>query len=400
MQRTSMLQRSGTSSAIVGSSKAVWKLNVQGASGHVASARLPSERARPPAESHCLISSASSQVSAGKAIPAMIVGVFRQVVLADPIAVEDLEDHEIVRMHAGGIAEPERLGRHRLRGDVPPEVDDREAAFPQSARHVRLAEERLALGQQGAIGVVARRRLRQVAQAPRSAGQRVVAVHHVDRRLHLLPAADTAPAPVAGDRADVVIEGRDQSGAGLLPNVGGAVRVVTAHDLIVVEKVDIRTTDGTLDQLEAIGVEREALRPLPAAPVMDRHLPLLQIGAFPGAVIAVAVPAHEHLAVTVERALYRGRQVGERAGTNRVGLCSCRQVHRTMSCGRMGRPIAYTERTVVLPAKRAPLALRSIARRWSRTRPARCNRPPRPGEECRGCGRRRPRCPSTRLSCG
>ena len=65
MQRTSMLQRSGASGAVAGSSKALWKLNVQGASGAMESDFSPFERARPPAESHCLISTASSRVIAG-----------------------------------------------------------------------------------------------------------------------------------------------------------------------------------------------------------------------------------------------------------------------------------------------------------------------------------------------
>ena len=268
----------------------------------------------------------------------MIVGIFREVVLAGPIAVVDLEDHEIVGMHGGGIAEPERFGRHGLRGDVPPEVDDREAAFRQSARHIALVEERLSLGQRRAIGVVAGRRLGQVAQAARPAGQRVVAVHHVDRRLHLLPALDTSPAPIAGDRADIVVEGRDQTGAGLLPDDVGAVRVIAAHDLVVVEEVDRRLLHGALDQLEAVDVERVALCPCQAARVTNRHPPRFEIGAFPGAVIAVAVPPHEHLAVAMERALHRRRQVGELSGSKGVSSCFDSHVHGNTLPGLAGAP--------------------------------------------------------------
>ncbi len=201
----------------------------------------------------------------------------------------------------------------------------------QSPRRVRLVEERLALRQRAAVGVVAGRRLEQVAQAPRSAGQGVVAVHHVDRRLDLLPALDAAPAAVAGDRADVVVEGRDQAGAGLLTDDGGAVGVIATHDPVVVEEVDVRRRDGARDQLEAVGVERVAPCARPAAGVVHGHLPLFQVGAFPGAVVAVAVAAHEHLAVAMERALHRCREVRERPGAHRVGLLSRCQVHGNTS---------------------------------------------------------------------
>ena len=60
-----MLQRSGASGGVKGSSNALWKLNVHGPSGAAASPSAPLDRASGPAESHCLIKSASSRVSAG-----------------------------------------------------------------------------------------------------------------------------------------------------------------------------------------------------------------------------------------------------------------------------------------------------------------------------------------------
>ena len=52
------------SGGVAGSSKALWKLKVQGRSSLTASALAPLEWAISPAESHCLMSNASSQVIA------------------------------------------------------------------------------------------------------------------------------------------------------------------------------------------------------------------------------------------------------------------------------------------------------------------------------------------------
>ena len=169
--------------------------------------------------------------------------------------------------------------------------------------------------------------LRQVAQSLRRAGQRVIAVNHAGRGLHLLPALDPAPAPIAGDRPDVVVEGRDEARARRLPDNVAALRIVGTHDLVVMQKVDIRRRAGLLEQFEATRVERAALRPNQVARVMNRHLPLFHTGAHPGDVVAAAVAAGEHLAVAVERARDRRRQVFEFAGSNRLGSRLSCQIH-------------------------------------------------------------------------
>ena len=254
--------------------------------------------------------------------------------------------------------------------------------------------------------------LRQVAQSLRRAGQRVIAVNHAGRGLHLLPALDTAPAPIAGDRPDVVVEGRDEACARRLPDNVAALRIVGTHDLVVMQKVDIRRRAGLLEQFEATRVERAALRPNQVARVMNRHLPLFHAGAHPGDVVAAAVTAGEHLAVAVERARDRRRQVFEFAGSNRFGQRLCCQVHGiTSQKPHMGHP----EWVVNCPcrsrgsptqqgAPRSPTGAfpprYPVVSPQARPRPARCSLPPRPGEGCRGCGRHRPRCPSTRRFCG
>ena len=265
-----------------------------------------------------MISSASSRVSGRIEVPAMAVGVFGPIVLANPVAVVDLEDREIVRVDAGRVAECERLPRHGLPRNVPPEIDDRKAAFAQSVRHIAPVEKRAALGEGGAIGVVAGRRRREVAQAPWPAVQRVVTMHDVDRLLHLLPSIKAPPAPVARDRTDVVVECPDKAGTGPLANNGSAVRVVAAHDQVVVQPVEIGNLDGTLDQLKAVGIERVGMD----TGVVDRHQPLVQLDTFPRAVIAVIVPAQEQPAIAVERAFDRFRKIGELSGMHRVGLFS------------------------------------------------------------------------------
>ena len=196
---------------------------------------------------------------------------FRIVVLADPVGIVDLEDHEIVRVQAGRVAERKRMGGDRLVGDVAPEIDDGEPARGESTLHLRRVEQRFAVGKQGAVGVVAGRRPGQIAQPLRRAGQGVVTMHHVQRRLDLLPAFDMAPAPVAGDRADVVVEGRDEARAACLRNDLLAVRVVAAHDLVVVEKVDVGTGHQAVEPFEAVGPERQALGRRQTARVVNRH---------------------------------------------------------------------------------------------------------------------------------
>ena len=230
-------------------------------------------------------------------------------------------------MHAGRVAERKRMGGHRLPGDVAPEIDDREAARGEHALHLCLVEEGVAIRQRGAISVVDGRRLRQVAQPLRRTGQRVVAVHDVRGSLHLLPALDAAPAATARRRADVVVEGGDMARAARLPDDVDAVRVVAAHDLVVVEKVDVGSRQGAFEQLEAVGGQRPVLRFCQAARVMHRHLAIFRIGAVPAGVIAIAVPAREHLAVAIERALDGRRQVAERADPSRTRRLSPFRAH-------------------------------------------------------------------------
>src|SRR5215469_2242591 len=63
----SMLCLSGASVGVLGSLNAVWKLSVEGASPlfPLESTCTPPDRARPPAESHCLINTTSSRVIKG-----------------------------------------------------------------------------------------------------------------------------------------------------------------------------------------------------------------------------------------------------------------------------------------------------------------------------------------------
>ena len=126
-------------------------------------------------------------------------------------------------------------------------------------------------------------------------------MHHVQRRLDLLPALDMALAPIAGDRADVVVEGRDEARAARLRDDLLAVRVVAAHDLVVVEKVDAGAGHRAVEPFEAVGPERQALGRRQAARVANRHPAPFHDGALPGAVIAAAVAPGEHLAVAVKR---------------------------------------------------------------------------------------------------
>ena len=104
-----------------------------------------------------------------------------------------------------------------------------------------------------------------------------------------------------------MVERRDVAGACRLPDDVRALRVIGAHNLIVMQKVDVRRRAGSLEQFEAVGFERAPLRAFQAARVMNRHLPRFHIDADPGDVIAADVAAGEHLAVAIERALDRRR---------------------------------------------------------------------------------------------
>ena len=144
----------------------------------------------------------------------------------------------------------------------------------------------------------------------------------------MLPALDPAPAPIARRRPHVVVEGGDVARTARRADDVRAVRVVGTHDPVVVEKIDVGRRHRAFEHLEAIGAQRAPLRARQAPRVVNRHLPVLKIETRPVAVVALTVPAREHLAIAIERVLDRRRQIPEFAGANRLGLYVCSQIHR------------------------------------------------------------------------
>ena len=52
---------------------------------------------------------------------------FREIILADPILVVDLEYHQVVRIHALAVAKGKRMRGNWFFANIPPDVEDRES---------------------------------------------------------------------------------------------------------------------------------------------------------------------------------------------------------------------------------------------------------------------------------
>ena len=236
-----------------------------------------------------------------------------EIVLADPVGVVDLEDDQLVRLHGLGVAQRKRPGRHRLRRDVAPEIDEGEAPVFDGAFDRAGIEQRLALGQRRAVGVVQGRRAGQVAHPLGRAGQRVVTVDDMGRPLDLLAAGDALLVGLAGGRADIVVERHDGRRAGRRLHDRHAFRIIGPHHRLVIEEIETGMGRRPVEQLEAVGGQGRLLFRRQGARIDDRHLAAFQVDAFEAAVAAVAVAPGQHLAVAVERGFRRRRHVAEGA---------------------------------------------------------------------------------------
>ena len=66
-----------------------------------------------------------------------------------------------------------------------------------------------------------------------------------------------------------MVEGLDDARASVRPDDIGTVRVVAAHHLLVIEKVEGGRRQRTFEHFEAIGLERAALGPRETARVVN-----------------------------------------------------------------------------------------------------------------------------------
>ncbi len=211
------------------------------------------------------------------------------------------------------------MGRYRVASDVSPYIDDGEAAvIGQSAFHHRFGDKGLPLAHNRAQGVVGPRRLAQVSQSLRRAGEGIVGVHEVGWALDLLPAGDSPLALFARRRPHVVVEGRDLRGTGGLLHQIGAFGVIALDNLFVVEKIEVGIAEGPGDQLETVAGDGWALGSGEDSSVVDGHFALVQDHALGAGVAAISVAPGEHVAIPVQRMLYGLIEIVERAESARV----------------------------------------------------------------------------------
>src|SRR5262245_36528965 len=135
--------------------------------------------------------------------------------------------------------------------------------------------------------------------------------------LHLLPADDALAALLAARRAHVVIEGED-----LRPNrcgdERGTMRVVAAHDFVVIEEFEAAAVERTLDELEPVGRERAPLVTGKRTTVGDGKLPRCEVHAAESMIAALRVTPGEHLAVAKERRARCSVEIPEHADGSRA----------------------------------------------------------------------------------
>mmetsp|Transcript_4282 Transcript_4282/g.8629 ORF Transcript_4282/g.8629 Transcript_4282/m.8629 type:complete len:382 (+) Transcript_4282:97-1242(+) len=236
---------------------------------------------------------------AREVIPAVTVGVRREVVLAHAVRVVDLEDAEVLRRHAAGVAAGQGQHLHGLRAHVPPDVDDGEAASSGSLEG--LGRDQGSPAQHLAQRVVRPRRLGELLQAPRAAGERVVPVHDGRRLLHRRPASQRRPRALAARGAEVVVEGHDEAGAGGGSHQLHALRVVSPQDLLLLVKLAVGHGGGAPPQLEALLVERRPSGPRVQPAVAHGDLRRHPRGAPERAVAAASVALRDDPAVGHER---------------------------------------------------------------------------------------------------
>jgi len=133
-------------------------------------------------------------------------------------------------------------------------------------------------------------------------------MHDMNRSLHLLATGNASA--LSSGRSHIVIERKDPCRIRGLPYDLGTLRVVLLNHLPVIEKLEIRTLQESVEQLETVHLE---LSPgaIPAPRIIDDDVPWSRDHPVGPVVVSVAVTVRKDLAITIERGLYGRREVGE-----------------------------------------------------------------------------------------